>query len=102
MGRSAPATIASEGILAQVTEARDGKAILHAWALESERFTPIEGGYRFSFVRNLGRTRIVVVDCRNARVLEPYRAMLGVEEWNWSTKLAAPKLITFLLERRFR
>ncbi len=83
LGNLSPATIRSEGILANVMAARDGEATLHEWALESERFTPIEGGYRFSFVRDVGRTRIVVVDCRNARVLEPYRAMLGVEEWNW-------------------
>ena len=97
LGNLSPATIASEGILAQVTEARDGKAILHAWALESERFTPIEGGYRFSFVRNLGRTRIVVVDCRNARVLEPYRAMLGVEEWNWVDKTCRAEIDHLLI-----
>jgi hypothetical protein len=83
LGNLSPAIIRSEGMLAKVMEARDGKAILCEWALESERFTPIEGGYRFSFVRDLGRTRIVVLDCRNARVLEPHRAMLGVEEWAW-------------------
>jgi PhoD-like phosphatase len=83
LGNLSPTTIRSEGILAKVMDARNGGAILHEWALESDRFTPIEGGYRFSFVRDFGRTRIVVVDCRNARVLEPYRAMVGVEEWNW-------------------
>ena len=83
LGNLSPAIIRSEGILAKVMGPRNGEEILHAWALESERFTPIEGGYRFSFARDMGRTRIVIVDCRNARVLEPYRAMLGVEEWNW-------------------
>jgi hypothetical protein len=83
LGNLSPDVIRSEGILAKVLEARLGEPILHAWALESERFTPIDGGYRFSFVRDIGRIRLVVVDCRNARVLEPYRAMLGGEEWNW-------------------
>ncbi len=83
LGNLSPETIREEGLLARLLGVSDGEAILREWALESEQFTPVEGGYRFSFVRDLGRTRIVVIDCRNARVLEPERWMVGREEWAW-------------------
>jgi hypothetical protein len=43
----------------------------------------VAGGYRFSYYRDIGRTRIVVIDCRNGRVLEPSRAMVDDGEWAW-------------------
>ncbi|NYJ75247.1 alkaline phosphatase D family protein [Allobranchiibius huperziae] len=40
--------------------------------------------YRFSFTRDLGESRLVVIDSRNARVLEPgKRAMLDAKESRW-------------------
>jgi len=84
LGNLSPAEIRAEGLLEEIASAgNDGNAVLRAWAMESERLTPVEGGYRFSFVRDLGRTRLVVIDCRNGRVLEPGRAMIGREEWAW-------------------
>jgi hypothetical protein len=57
---------------------------LREWAERSEEFTPVPGGYRFSFFRDLGRVRLVVIDCRNGRVLEPgHRAMLDADEAAW-------------------
>jgi hypothetical protein len=83
LGNLGPEDIRAEGILDRLLEARDGTAILREWAMESERFTPVTGGYRFSFARDIGRTRLVVVDSRNGRVLEPDRAMVDDDEWAW-------------------
>ena len=56
----------------------DGEPALRRWAEESEEFTPVPGGYHFSFMRDLGRTTLVVLDCRNGRDLEPgARRMIG-------------------------
>ena len=52
--------------------------------MASEEFTPTPGGYRFSFTRDLGPVRLVVVDSRNGRVLEPGgRRMVDEDEWAW-------------------
>jgi hypothetical protein len=60
----------------------DGTETLRAWAMRSEEFTPVPGGYRFSFYRDLGPVRLVVADARNGRVLEPgNRRMLDDDEF---------------------
>ena len=83
LGNLSPAEIREEGMLERLAAGGDGMEFLREWATESERLTPVEGGYRFSFARQLGRTRLVVIDCRNGRNLEAERAMVGVEEWAW-------------------
>ena len=83
LGNLSPQEIRDEAILGKLMAGGDGATYMREWAAESERFTPREGGYRFSFVRHLGRTRLVVIDCRNGRNLEPERAMVGAEEWKW-------------------
>ena len=48
----------------------------------SSRRCPV--GYRFSFVRELGDVALVVIDCRNGRVLDPgHRSMVDADEWAW-------------------
>ena len=83
LGNLSPVEIRDEGMLERLLRGSDGLAYLREWAAQSERMTPIEGGYRFSFARQLGRTRLVVIDCRNSRNLEGERAMVGAEEWSW-------------------
>jgi hypothetical protein len=83
LGNLSPADIRAEGLLERIMAADDGGEVLREWAAESERFTPVAGGYRFSYVRDVGRTRLVVIDCRNGRVLEPARAMVDDDEWEW-------------------
>lgn len=83
LGNLSPGQIREEGLLAQLLDADDGAEILWAWARESERMTPVPGGYPFSYARDLGRTRVIVIDCRNGRVLEPERAMIDDDEWRW-------------------
>ena len=82
LGNLAPSEIRAEGMLDRLVELGDGEQFLREWALESEKFTPVPGGYRFSFARRLGDVVIVIIDCRNGRVLQPgARSMVDDEEW---------------------
>jgi hypothetical protein len=82
LGNLAPEEIRAEGMLARLIELGDGGDELRRWAEESERFTPVPGGYRFSFSRDLGPVGLVVIDSRNGRVLTPgARQMVDDDEW---------------------
>ena len=84
LGNLSPDDIDEEGILAALLAADDGEAILRDWAMQSEQFTPVPGGYRFSVARDLGAVKVVVIDSRNGRVLEPgARAIVDDTEWGW-------------------
>jgi hypothetical protein len=84
LGNLSPDEIETEGMLAALQRADDGAELLGAWARESERSTPVPGGYRFSFARRLGDVTIVIVDSRNGRVLDPAaRSMVDPDEWEW-------------------
>ena len=84
LGNLSPDEIRAEGMLARFVELGDATEALTEWAEQSEEFTPVPGGYRFSFYRDLGSRRLVVIDCRNGRVLEPgHRRMVDEREWEW-------------------
>jgi hypothetical protein len=84
LGNLSPAEIEEQGMLAALLEEDDGAGLLRDWALRSEEFTPVPGGYRFSFARDLGRVKLVVIDSRNGRVLAPgERSMVDDDEWAW-------------------
>ena len=52
--------------------------------MQSEQFTPVPGGYRFSVARELGAVKLVIIDSRNGRVLQPgARAIVDDAEWGW-------------------
>ncbi|HLM19753.1 MAG TPA: hypothetical protein VK549_18155, partial [Acidimicrobiia bacterium] len=79
-----PEAIQREGILAAVSEQADGTATLRAWADRTEKNAAGSESYRFSFVRDLGRLRLVMIDVRHARVLTPGRRRMVVEhDWQW-------------------
>jgi hypothetical protein len=84
LGNLSPDEIRAEGMLAELVELDDGAEHLRDWARSSEEFTPVPGGYRFSFARRLGDVAIVVIDARNGRVLEPgNRSIVDDDEWAW-------------------
>ena len=84
LGNLSPEAIEAEGMLAEVIAAGDATDYLRRWALESERFTPIPGGYQFSFDRHVGNAHVVMIDDRNGRVLDPTkRRMVDADEWAW-------------------
>ncbi len=84
IGNLSPDRLRSEGLLERLEQVDDGTEILRSWAERSEEFTPVPGGYRFSFTRHVDGVTVVSIDCRNGRVLERgKRRMLDVDEWEW-------------------
>jgi hypothetical protein len=65
----------------RVQEVDDAGPLLREFALRADRET---GGARWSYCRDLGRTRLVMMDSRAGRVLEPgRRSMVDADEWRW-------------------
>jgi PhoD-like phosphatase len=84
LGNLSPDAIRSERLLERLASVDDGAEVLRDWAMRSEQFTPGSDKYRFGFVRDLGRVRLVMIDSRKARVLDPHkRRMVDAEEWSW-------------------
>jgi hypothetical protein len=87
LGNLPPAELADDPLLAALRNADgDGGALLDEFArladVEPER-------NRWSYARDYGRTRLIVLDSRCARVLTPgHRSMLDTAEWAWFDKLA--------------
>jgi hypothetical protein len=68
-------------LLRRVKAAPDAEEILEEFAERADRQT---AGTRWSYCRDLGRTRLVVIDSRAGRVLEEgRRSMLDDDEWQW-------------------
>jgi hypothetical protein len=89
LGNLSPVEIDDDGMLAELERLGDGTEHLRKWAFQSEEFTPVPGGYRFSHARDIGGVRLVVVDSRNGRVLDPSdRRMIDADEWAWVTERA--------------
>ena len=81
LGNLSPGEQEQLDLLARVQEAEDGGPILREFALRADRETE---GTRWSYCRDLGDTRLVVIDSRCGRVLEEGgRAMLDEDEWKW-------------------
>ncbi len=81
LGNLSPADLRTDDVFRQVTAADDATQVLRAFASRAE----VEpSASRWSFRRDLGDTRLVVVDSRAGRVLDPARRdMLDAAEWAW-------------------
>jgi PhoD-like phosphatase len=81
LGNLPPEAHRDDELLARVKEADDADSILEEFAYKADRET---SGTRWSYCRDLGGTRVVVLDSRAGRVLEEgRRSMLDDEEWDW-------------------
>jgi hypothetical protein len=81
LGNLEPRDHADDRLLAKVKEAEDGWLILREFARAADEST---SGTRWSYSRDLGDTRLVVIDSRAGRVLEEgKRSMLDPDEWDW-------------------
>jgi hypothetical protein len=81
IGNLAPGHHADDELLRRVRDADDGWPILAEFAHEADRTTD---GSRWSYCRDLGRTRLLVIDSRAGRLLEEgKRSMLDEDEWAW-------------------
>jgi hypothetical protein len=86
LGNLSPAELAENETFQAVNEAEDGTEILRAYAADADRETH---GSRWSFYRDIGRTRLIMVDSRAGRVLAPEgRSMVDDAEWEWIVERA--------------
>jgi hypothetical protein len=80
-GNLDPDALEREEIYRQVTAAGDGGELLREYALRCDR--EVEGA-RWSYARDIGSTRVVMIDSRAGRVLTPGgRSMVDAGEWDW-------------------
>jgi hypothetical protein len=85
-GNLSPDALEEEEIYRHVRDAGDGGKLLHDYAYKSDR--EVEGA-RWSYCRDIGCTRVVMIDSRAGRVLTPgERSMVDDGEWDWITKHA--------------
>ena len=85
-GNLSPDALEEEEIYRQVKEAGDGGDVLREYAFKSDR--EVEGA-RWSYCRDIGCTRVVMIDSRAGRVLTPgKRSMVDAGEWDWITEHA--------------
>src|SRR5918992_1751902 len=81
LGNLAPGQHQEDELLRRVKAADDAEPILEEFARRADQET---SGTRWSYRRDLGRTRLVVIDTRAGRVLEEgRRSMLDENEWKW-------------------
>ncbi|MCC3654362.1 alkaline phosphatase family protein [Streptomyces sp. S07_1.15] len=81
LGNLSPAELAADPLFTAVREAPDGTALVREFAAAAYA-DPTH--VRWSYRRDFGRTRLLMVDTRAARVLpEQRRAMLGKSESDW-------------------
>jgi hypothetical protein len=81
LGNVAPAERADDELLARVKAADDGGPLLREFAYRADRETD---GARWSYCRDIGGTRLVMIDSRAGRVLaEGERSMVDDAEWDW-------------------
>ncbi|MEU9506455.1 alkaline phosphatase D family protein [Micromonospora sp. NPDC048170] len=92
LGNLSPDEIAADPVFAKVSAAEDATGVLREFgqrvdteadlAHDTERWRAVQ--YQWSYALDLGRTRLIMLDNRCSRVLDPgQRAMLPPGEWSW-------------------
>ena len=81
LGNLSPDAHADDRLLRRVKESGDAAPILEEFGRSADRTA---AGTSWSYCRDLGRTRLVVIDSRAGRILEEgRRSMLDEHEWQW-------------------
>jgi hypothetical protein len=84
LGNLSPAELEADELYAQVRTVDDAAPLLRQFATGAEREG---GGGLWSFSRTLGRTRLLVLDGREGRVLsDGQREMMDEAQWAWVTE----------------
>jgi hypothetical protein len=96
IGNLSPAHLAEDELYARVREADDGGALLRDFAFRADREV---AGTRWSYCRDFGRSRLIMIDSRAGRVLDPpeERSMLDPDEWRWLEEHATGEFDHLLL-----
>jgi hypothetical protein len=81
LGNLSPKELETNDLYCEAREARDAGSTIRRFAFRAAREAK---GTRWSYHRDFGRVRLIVVDSRAGRVLEENRrSMLDSEEWSW-------------------
>ena len=81
IGNLTPDVLGREGLLQRVREEPDAGQLLRS---EMTTADDQAGHSRWSYSRDLGRTRLIVIDSRAGRELDPgRRKLVADEEWEW-------------------
>ena len=81
LGNLSPQELEEDELFAQVQEAKDATRVLREFAYRADREV---AGTRWSYHRDFGNVRLIMMDSRAGRVLpEDHRSMLDAEEWAW-------------------
>jgi hypothetical protein len=81
LGNLSPEALADDTLWQQVQDADDAGPLLRDFAFRADR---IVDSTQWSFCRDIGPARLVMVDSRAGRVLTPGgRAMVDADEWRW-------------------
>jgi hypothetical protein len=87
IGNLSPEDLAAGGLLDEVRAADDAAALLGSRMSTEGKQT---GHSRWSYARDVGDARLVVIDSRAGRQVEPgRRALVQEEEWNWIREQAS-------------
>jgi hypothetical protein len=87
VGNLSPADLTHGGLLDEIRGAQDAAALLGSRMSTEGRQT---GHSRWSYARDLGDARVVVIDARAGRQVEPgRRALVQEEEWSWIREQAS-------------
>jgi hypothetical protein len=85
-GNLPPDELDEDAFYTAVAEAQDGTEVLREFARRADREID---GVRWSFCRDVGSARVVIIDSRAGRVLTPgHRSMVDPDEWRWITEHA--------------
>ena len=81
IGNLSPRELREDGLFRAVGEAADAGPLLRRFALQADRQAE---GSRWSFCRDLGHSKLVVMDSRAGRVVNGgRRSMVDEGEWEW-------------------
>ncbi len=84
LGNLSPAALRSDALYREVREAADGRDLLRAFARSADREADGGPGTMWSYRRDFGRVRLLVIDSRAGRVLNAGdRSMIGETEFRW-------------------
>jgi PhoD-like phosphatase len=86
LGNLSPRELAENDLFERVKMAEDAGPVLREFAYRAHRES---AGTRWSFYRDFGGARLVMIDSRGGRVLERgQRSMVDAEEWRWIEEYA--------------
>jgi len=84
VGNLSPDALAADALYKQVRDAADAEPVLREFATAADREADGAKGAQWSYRRDFGRVRLLVIDTRCGRILaDPHRSMVSEAEFRW-------------------